>query len=230
MGRQALQPDELVVEFGAGLRVSIRSVNRGDEHAINGCFEVAWLPVADVAWKVSARHNGSPSRENRHAVPAGLAAPCRVIARLADCLRRKSVSAALVSCRQTTSGSPSRSHVVRFVKRRLMLLMLKLAIRIDSGRRASASALGSGCAFGRSQSKARLGQSGHSIASRHRPYRQSGSCRFPQMRAVSEQRQETSPTPRRATVCRDECGHSTQLSPSAEDRFPCLSSVHTADL
>src|SRR6202042_3107643 len=36
-----------------------------------------------------ASHNRRPSREDRHAVPAPLAAAYRMIARLPDCLRRK---------------------------------------------------------------------------------------------------------------------------------------------
>ena len=52
MGVQALEPSELVIEFGTGLRVSIRRVDRGDEHAVNGRLEVAALPVGDVAWQV----------------------------------------------------------------------------------------------------------------------------------------------------------------------------------
>jgi hypothetical protein len=44
------------------------------------------------------------------------------------------VSAALSSCRHTMSGAVSRSQLSRFPKRRLMLLMLKLAIFIGSDR------------------------------------------------------------------------------------------------
>ena len=89
MGVQALQPSEFVIEFGTGLGVSIGSVDRGDEHAVDGRLEIAALPIGGVAWQVHASHNRSPSRENRHAVPAPLAAAYRMIARLPDCLRRE---------------------------------------------------------------------------------------------------------------------------------------------
>ena len=45
--------------------------------------------VGVVAWQVHASHNRSPSRKNRHAVPAPLAAAYRMIARLPNCLRRE---------------------------------------------------------------------------------------------------------------------------------------------
>ena len=86
MGVQALEPSELVIEFGTGLGVSIGSVDRGNEHAVDGGLEIAALPVGRVARQVHASHNRSPSRKNRHAVPALLAAAYRLIARLPDCL------------------------------------------------------------------------------------------------------------------------------------------------
>jgi hypothetical protein len=89
MGVQALEPSELVIEFGTGLGVSIGSIDRDDEHAVDGCLEIAALPIGGVARQVHASHNRNPSRKNRHAVPAPLAAPYRMIARLPDCLRRK---------------------------------------------------------------------------------------------------------------------------------------------
>src|SRR3984957_8602654 len=89
MGVQALEPSELVIEFGTGLGVSIGSVNRGDEHAIDRRLEIPALPIGGVARQVQASHNRSPSRKNCHAVPAPLAAAYRMIARLPDCLGRE---------------------------------------------------------------------------------------------------------------------------------------------
>jgi hypothetical protein len=86
---QALEPSELVMEFRAGLGVSIGSVDRGDEQAVDGRLEIAALPIEGVAWQVHASHDRSPSRKYRHAVPAPLAAAYRMITRLPDCLRRK---------------------------------------------------------------------------------------------------------------------------------------------
>src|SRR3984957_17841054 len=87
MGAQALEPSELVIEFGTGLGVSTGSVDRGDEQAVDGCLEIAALPIGGVTWQVHASHHRNPSRENRYAVPTLLAAGYRMIARLADCLR-----------------------------------------------------------------------------------------------------------------------------------------------
>jgi hypothetical protein len=89
VGVQALEPGELVIEFGTGLGVSIGSVNRGDEQAVNGRLEIAALPIGVVAWQVHASHNRRPSRKNRHAIPAPLAVAYRMISRLPDCLRRE---------------------------------------------------------------------------------------------------------------------------------------------
>jgi hypothetical protein len=86
---QALQPRELVIVFWTGLGVSVRGVDRGDDHAVNGRREIATLPVGYVAWQVHASHNASPSRKYRHAVPAPLGVPNRMITGLPDYLRRK---------------------------------------------------------------------------------------------------------------------------------------------
>ena len=89
VGVQALEPSKLVIEIWTGLGVSIGSVNRGDEQAVNGRLEIPALPVGRIARQVHASHNRSPSRKNRDAVPALLAAAYRLIARLPDCLRRE---------------------------------------------------------------------------------------------------------------------------------------------
>jgi hypothetical protein len=89
VGVQAFQPSELVLEFGTWLRVSVWSVDRRDEHAVYGRLEIAALTVGCIAWQVRAGHDWRPSREDRHAVPALLAAPDRVIAGLPDCVRRE---------------------------------------------------------------------------------------------------------------------------------------------
>ena len=89
VGGQALQPSELVLEFGTGLGVSVRSVDGGDEHPVNGCLEIAALLVGDVAWQVRAGHHRRPPREDRHAVPSPLAPPNRLVTGLPDCVRRE---------------------------------------------------------------------------------------------------------------------------------------------
>jgi hypothetical protein len=47
------------------------------------------LTIGGVAWQFRADQYRRPSREDRNAVPALLAAPYRMIVRLPDCLRRK---------------------------------------------------------------------------------------------------------------------------------------------
>jgi hypothetical protein len=89
MGVQTPQPSELVIKFGTGLGVSIGRVDRGDKHAVDGRLQIPALPMGGVAWQVHAGHNRGPSRKYRHAVPAPLAAPNRVITGLPDCLRRE---------------------------------------------------------------------------------------------------------------------------------------------
>jgi exodeoxyribonuclease-3 len=64
VGVQALQPSEFVIEFWTGLRVSVGSVDRRDEHAVDGRFEIAALPIAVVAWQVHASDHGNPLRKD----------------------------------------------------------------------------------------------------------------------------------------------------------------------
>ena len=54
MGVQAPEPSELVIEFGTGLGVSIGSVDRGDEQAVDGRLEIAALPIEGVASRARA--------------------------------------------------------------------------------------------------------------------------------------------------------------------------------
>ena len=61
-GRSSVQPSELVIKFGTGLGVSIGSVDRGDEHAVNGRLEISALSVGCIAGQVHASHNWRPSR------------------------------------------------------------------------------------------------------------------------------------------------------------------------
>jgi hypothetical protein len=73
----------------AGLRVSIGSVDRSDKHAIYRRLDIAALAIGGVAWQIQAGHHRRPPREDRHAVPALLAPPNRLVARLPDCVRRE---------------------------------------------------------------------------------------------------------------------------------------------
>ena len=86
------------------------------------------MPRAKVQYE---RHDDRA--KDRHAIPTLLAAPNRMIAGLPDCLRRKFRVGGLELLKADDVGFASRSQVGRFDKRRLMLLMLKLAIFIGSG-------------------------------------------------------------------------------------------------
>lgn len=78
-----------MVEFWAGLGIPVRCVDRSDEQAIDRGFEIAGLLIGVVAWQLQAGQYGRPTREDRYAIPAFLAAPYCMIPRLPDCFRRK---------------------------------------------------------------------------------------------------------------------------------------------
>ena len=135
VGVQSLQPSELIIEFGTGLGVSIGSVDRGDEHAVDGRFEIAALAIGDVARQVHASDHRCPSHQNRHAVPAPLAAPDRTNNRPGrERLTETSVSPLLWSSLKAHNVRVRFAKPVqrRSSKRRLMLLILKLAIFISA--------------------------------------------------------------------------------------------------
>ena len=57
MADQPLDPGELVVEFRSGLRVAVRRVERGDQHAVDRGLDVAALRVVRIARQLGARHD-----------------------------------------------------------------------------------------------------------------------------------------------------------------------------
>jgi hypothetical protein len=85
MGDEPIEPGELVVEFRTGLRVAVGCVERGDDHAVHRCLDVAALPVAQIARQRGAGDDRSRvTRENGDAVPGLLSAPDRLVAGARD--------------------------------------------------------------------------------------------------------------------------------------------------
>src|SRR5215813_8889462 len=90
MRREALHPSKLVREFGAGLWVAVRRIERGDEYAVHRCLDVAALRVAGFARQLRARDDGlAISAEDSDSVPRLLAAPSRAITRFRERRLRK---------------------------------------------------------------------------------------------------------------------------------------------
>ena len=90
MACEALEPCELVVEFGPRLRIAVRCVERSDQHAVDGCLDVAALRIVGIARQVGAGDDRRRSaREDCDAVPALLAAPDRLVAGLAQRIGRE---------------------------------------------------------------------------------------------------------------------------------------------
>ena len=87
MRQQALHPGELVGEFRARLRIAVRRIERGDQHAVDRGLDVSALLVARIAGKPVARQDRlRVAGEDSNAVPSLLAAPDRAIAGLLDCV------------------------------------------------------------------------------------------------------------------------------------------------
>ena len=129
MPDQPFEPGELVVEFRSRLRIAVGQIDRGDDDAVDGGFDIAALEILGIARQVDGgQHRFVSSCEDCDAVPVLLAAPdCRV-ARVAKAASGKAACSAFNSCRQATSGLASSSHTKRFASRLLTLLMLKVAI------------------------------------------------------------------------------------------------------
>src|SRR5215831_2819844 len=82
MPREALHPSKLVREFGAGLWVAVRGIERRDQYPVHGRLDIAALRVNRFARQLRARDNGlAIAGENSDAIPRLLAAPNRAVAR-----------------------------------------------------------------------------------------------------------------------------------------------------
>ena len=83
---------KLVVELRAGLRVSVRQIDRADDHRADGCFQVAAVIVRVVARQLFANFRDlEVTRQDGDAVPRALAVPERGVSRLGDGRLRKGV-------------------------------------------------------------------------------------------------------------------------------------------
>lgn len=93
---QAVEPGQLVIELGTGLRIAVRQVEAADQHPIDCGLDVSALFVGEVARQTSAGQDGrTAAAQDRHAVPAVLAAPDGMVTRLADRSLRKLLIARL---------------------------------------------------------------------------------------------------------------------------------------
>ena len=80
MRDQPVEPCELVVEFRAGLRVTVRSIEASDENAVDRSLDVAALVILRIAGQRVARQHGlHAAREDRHPIPRFLATPNRLV-------------------------------------------------------------------------------------------------------------------------------------------------------
>ena len=70
MAREALQPSKLVGEFRPRQRIAVRCIQRGDDHAVDGGFDVAALPVLGITRQFRAGHDRlDAAREDGDTIP-----------------------------------------------------------------------------------------------------------------------------------------------------------------
>src|SRR5690554_4819456 len=92
MGLKPAEPGELEIEFGPRTRIAIRQIETGNEHPVDRCLYIAALAIGRIARQAAAGLvNFANSAEQRHAVPAALAMPDRLIAGALDLSSRKLV-------------------------------------------------------------------------------------------------------------------------------------------
>ena len=109
--REPVQPGKLVFEFRPGLLIAVGRVQRGDQRAVDGRFDVAALSVFGVTRKFSAGDDRlAVASQNGDAGAAFLPAPRRGITRLPPRRGFEELAdrAASSSCRQSTSGFAAR--------------------------------------------------------------------------------------------------------------------------
>ena len=54
IGREPLKPFQLVVELGAGCRITVGEIQATDQHAVDLCLDVAAVQIVRVAWQTPA--------------------------------------------------------------------------------------------------------------------------------------------------------------------------------
>lgn len=92
IGRQSREPTTLVFELGTWRGIAVRQIEASKQDAIDGCFNVAALAIARIAWEaLPCLHRLLTSRKDRYPVPGFLPMPNRTVAGLFDLSARKSV-------------------------------------------------------------------------------------------------------------------------------------------
>ena len=82
MRGKTLEPSKLVIKFRPWLRIAVRQVDRGNEHALHSRLDVPALGVGGIARQLRPRDDRVGAlREDRNAIPALLSAPRRAVAR-----------------------------------------------------------------------------------------------------------------------------------------------------
>jgi hypothetical protein len=129
MRPQPLEPVELVIEFRPGLRIAVRQVDAGDDDAVDGGFDIARLVIIAIAGQGGAgQHRLGVARQDGDAVPGLLSAPHRAVAGLLDRHNRELGIGRFQFLQADDFGLAARSQRSRLGRRRLTLLMLKVAI------------------------------------------------------------------------------------------------------
>jgi hypothetical protein len=82
---QLFEPAQLIVEFRAGTRIAVGQIEPTDQDAVDSSFDVAALTFVRIAGQASpGLMDLADPAQDRDAVPAFLAVPDRVIAKVAD--------------------------------------------------------------------------------------------------------------------------------------------------
>ncbi len=89
---EPVEPRELVVELRSGGRIAVGQIEAGDDHPVHRRLDVAAVQVVRICGESSADLMQLPAaRQDRHAVPARLSLPHRLIAERRDRLGREAV-------------------------------------------------------------------------------------------------------------------------------------------
>ena len=90
MRNQAVEPGQLVVEFRAWLRVAVRQIDAGDEHAPDGRLDIPALRIVGIAGEgLCGDDRRRPARQDGDAVPGTLTLPYRLVAEIVQGTSRK---------------------------------------------------------------------------------------------------------------------------------------------
>ena len=86
VSQEPLHPGELIFEFRPRLRVAVRRIERGNQHAVDRRLDIAALRISGVAGQLGTRDDGlTIATQDGDAVPRLLPAPNGAITGLFDC-------------------------------------------------------------------------------------------------------------------------------------------------